>query len=124
MASMEIQTIGGVTSSQTDHKNRDMRRALAMITGKWKLEIMAVLSQRAYRFGELKRAIPDITQHMLTQRLRELEADGLVSRKVFAEMPPRVEYARTSLVREVCPYMNGLLEWYMDQRHNKRATRS
>jgi DNA-binding HxlR family transcriptional regulator len=124
MDSMEIQTIDELASAQTDHKNRDMRRALAMITGKWKLEIMAVLSQRAHRFGELKRAIPDITQHMLTQRLRELEADGLISRKVFAEIPPRVEYARTSLVHEVCPYMNGLLEWYLDQMHNKRATGS
>ena len=113
MDSMEIQTIAGLTPTQVDDKNRNMRRALAMISGKWKLEIMSVLSQRAYRFGELKRAIPGITQHMLTQRLRELENDGLVSRKIFAEIPPRVEYARTDLVREVCPYMDGLLGWYL-----------
>jgi DNA-binding HxlR family transcriptional regulator len=121
MDSMEIQTIAGLTPAQVDHKNRNMRRALAMISGKWKLEIMSILSQRTHRFGELKRAIPGITQHMLTQRLRDLENDGLVSRKVFAEIPPRVEYARTDLVHEVCPYMDGLLEWYLDQRHNKRA---
>ena len=113
MDSMEIQTIAGLTPTQVDDKNRNMRRALAMISGKWKLEIMSVLSQRAYRFGELKRAIPGITQHMLTQRLRDLENDGLVSRKIFAEIPPRVEYARTDLVQEVCPYMDGLLEWYL-----------
>jgi DNA-binding HxlR family transcriptional regulator len=113
MDSMEIQTIAEPTSAQVDHRNRNMRRALAMISGKWKLEIMSILSQRAHRFGELKRSIPGITQHMLTQRLRELENDGLVSRKIFAEIPPRVEYARTDLVHEVCPYMDGLLGWYL-----------
>ncbi|MBM7044925.1 MULTISPECIES: helix-turn-helix domain-containing protein [Rhizobium] len=118
---MEIQTTAGLTPAQVADKNRNMRRALAMISGKWKLEIMSILSQRAHRFGELRRAIPGITQHMLTQRLRDLENDGLVSRKIFAEIPPRVEYARTDLVQEVCPYMNGLLEWYLDQRHGKRA---
>ena len=121
MDSMEIQTIAGLTSAQVDHKNRNMRRALAMISGKWKLEIMSVLGQRTHRFGELRRAIPGITQHMLTQRLRDLENDGLISRKIFAEIPPRVEYTRTDLVDEVCPYMNGLLEWYSDRRHNKRG---
>lgn len=119
MDSMEIQTIAELTSAQIDHKNQNMRRALAMISGKWKLEIMSVLSQGPHRFGKLKRAVPGITQHMLTERLRELEADGLVSRKIFAEVPPRVEYARTALVDEVCPYMKGLLEWYLDQQHDK-----
>lgn len=65
----------------------EMRRAFALLSGKWKLEIMWLLSQRVYRFGELRKAIPGITQHMLTAQLRELEADGLVSRTVFAEVP-------------------------------------
>jgi DNA-binding HxlR family transcriptional regulator len=65
-----------------------LRRALATISGKWKLAILWLLNQRVHRFGELKRAIPGITQHMLTAQLRELEADGLVSRKIFAEVPP------------------------------------
>jgi len=121
MDSMEIQTIAGLTPAQVDDKNRNMRRALAMISGKWKLEIMSVLGQRAHRFGELKRAIPGITQHMLTQRLRDLENDGLVSRKIFAEIPPRVEYARTDLVQEVCPYMDGLLEWYLMKGNDNRS---
>ena len=59
----------------------EMRRAFALLSGKWKLEIMWLLSQRVYRFGELRKAIPGITQHMLTAQLRELEADGLVSRR-------------------------------------------
>ena len=124
MDSMEIQTIAGLTPAQVDHKNQNIRRALAMISGKWKLEIMSALNQRERRFGELKRAIPGITQHMLTLRLRELENDGLVSRKIFAEIPPRVEYARTDLAHEVCPYMDGLLEWYLGQGRDKRATGS
>jgi DNA-binding HxlR family transcriptional regulator len=66
--------------------------AFALLSGKWKLEIMWLLNQRVYRFGELRKAIPGITQHMLTAQLRELEVDGLVSRTVFAEVPPRVEY--------------------------------
>ena len=124
MDSMEIQTIAEPMSAQVDHRNRNMRRALAVISGKWKLEIMSILSQRAHRFGELKRAIPGITQHMLTQRLRDLENDGLVSRKIFAEVPPRVEYARTDLVQEVCPYMDGLLEWYLKETTTARTNRS
>ena len=74
----------------------EMRGALATIAGKWKLEILWLLNRRIHRFGELKRAIPGITQHMFTAQLRELKADGLVSRKIFAEIPPRVEYAITA----------------------------
>ena len=68
----------------------EMRSALATITGKWKLEILWLLNQRVHRFGELRRVIPGITQHMLTAQLRELESDGLIRRKIFAEVPPRV----------------------------------
>ena len=77
----------------------EMRQPLATITGKWKLEILWLLNQRIHRFGELRRAIPGITQHMLTAQLRELEADGLVRRKILAEVPPRVEYAITPAAR-------------------------
>src|SRR6267378_8195545 len=82
---------------------RELRTALATITGKWKLEILWLLNQRVHRFGELRRAIPEVTQHMLTAQLRELEADGLVSRKVFAEVPPRVQYAITGKARALKP---------------------
>ncbi len=68
-----------------------MRRAFALLSGKWKLEIIWLLNQRVYRFGELRKAIHGVTQHMLTAQLRELEADGLVSRTIFAEVPPRVD---------------------------------
>jgi DNA-binding HxlR family transcriptional regulator len=90
----------------------EMRRAFAMLSGKWKLEIMWLLNQRVYRFGELRKAIPGITQHMLTAQLRELEADGLVSRTVFAEVPPRVEYEITRKARGLGPAMEALTAWW------------
>ncbi|HEX7908650.1 MAG TPA: helix-turn-helix domain-containing protein [Paraburkholderia sp.] len=90
----------------------EMRRAFALLSGKWKLEIMWLLNQRVYRFGELRKAIPGITQHMLTAQLRELEADGLVSRTVFAEVPPRVEYEITQRARGLGPTMEALAAWW------------
>jgi DNA-binding HxlR family transcriptional regulator len=68
---------------------------LEVIGGKWKGVILYHLLERPYRFGELKRTMPGITQHMLTKQLRELEADGIVHRKVFREIPPKVEYSVT-----------------------------
>ncbi|MDH6297458.1 winged helix-turn-helix transcriptional regulator [Agrobacterium fabrum] len=90
----------------------EMRRAFAMLSGKWKLEIMWLLHQRVHRFGELRKAIPGITQHMLSAQLRELEADGLVSRTVFAEVPPRVEYEMTEKALGLGPTMQALTAWW------------
>jgi DNA-binding HxlR family transcriptional regulator len=90
----------------------EMRNALATITGKWKLEILWQLNQRVHRFGELKRAVPGITQHMLTAQLRELESDGLIRRTIFAEVPPRVEYAITPAAQELKPVIDALFTWW------------
>lgn len=108
MVSMENQTNepGGI------NMHEEMRRAFALLSGKWKLEIMWLLNQRVYRFNELRKAIPGITQHMLTAQLRELEADGLVSRTVFAEVPPRVEYEITAKARGLGPTMEALTVWW------------
>ncbi|QOL13688.1 winged helix-turn-helix transcriptional regulator [Dickeya dianthicola] len=92
--------------------HEEIRRAFALLSGKWKLEILWLLNQRIHRFGELRRAIPGITQHMLTAQLRELEADGLVSRTVFAEVPPRVEYEITQKARGLGPMMEALTTWW------------
>ncbi|WP_093206243.1 helix-turn-helix domain-containing protein [Variovorax sp. NFACC27] len=105
---MEKQTKGNAEINM----HEEMRRAFALLSGKWKLEIMWLLNQRIYRFGELRKAIPGITQHMLTAQLRELEADGLVSRTVFAEVPPRVEYEITSKARGLGPTMQALTAWW------------
>lgn len=68
---------------------------LSVIGGKWKLLVLGHLNRGVTRFGQLRRAIPGITQTMLTQQLRELEEDGIVSRVIFPEIPPRVEYTVT-----------------------------
>lgn len=108
--SMEKQTIEDAGINM----HEEMRRAFALLSGKWKLEIMWLLNQRIYRFGELRKAIPGITQHMLTAQLRELEADGLVSRTVFAEVPPRVEYEITQKARGLGPTMEALTAWWSE----------
>ena len=105
---MEKQTM----TEEGVNMHEEMRRAFALLSGKWKLEIMWLLNQRVYRFGELRKAIPGITQHMLTAQLRELEADGLVSRTVFAEVPPRVEYEITQKARGLGPTMEALTAWW------------
>jgi DNA-binding HxlR family transcriptional regulator len=101
------------TNSESEiNMHEEMRRAFALLSGKWKLEIMWLLNQRVYRFGELRKSIPGITQHMLTAQLRELEADGLVSRTVFAEVPPRVEYEITKKAKGLAPTMHALTAWW------------
>ncbi len=99
--------------------HEELRRALTILAGKWKLEILWLLHDRTQRFGELKRAIPGVSQHMLTAQLRELEADGLVTRTVFAEVPPRVEYAITDSAMALEPTILTLLEWW--QQHGSSA---
>ncbi len=120
--SMKNQTNGDDGINMHD----EMRRAFALLSGKWKLEIMWLLNQRVYRFGELRKAITGITQHMLTAQLRELEADGLVSRTVFAEVPPRVEYKITEKARGLGPTMEALAVWWNQYGRSvpvKRTTR-
>ena len=90
---------------------------LAVIGGKWKPAILWELQQhRVLRFGELKRAILEITQKMLTQQLRELEADGIISRKVYPEVPPRVEYQLTAYGQTLQPILNEMAGWGMSHR--------
>jgi len=91
--------------------NEEIRRAIAVFGGKWKLEILWLLNQRVHRFNELRRAIPGVTQHMLTAQLRELERDGLVTRTVHPEIPPRVEYAITDEAKRLGPVFAAIFEW-------------
>ena len=79
--------------------------------GKWKMPILWRLKDRVWRYGELKRSLGRITHKMLTQHLRELEADGLLTRTVYPEVPPRVEYAITKLGRTAVPAIDTLRDW-------------
>lgn len=86
-------------------------RAVHVIGGKWKLFIVYHLMHGTCRFGELRRRIPGITQQMLTAQLRELEADGIIQRKVYAEVPPKVEYSLTSVGQGLRTVTRHLAEW-------------
>jgi len=82
--------------------------AIGIISGKWKAMILFHLMKEIYRFNELKRLLPKISQRMLTNQLRELEADGLVYRKIYAEVPPKVEYSLTERGQAVRPVLAEL----------------
>ncbi|RBL88951.1 winged helix-turn-helix transcriptional regulator [Chitinophaga flava] len=86
-------------------------RTLKIIGGKWKPLILHLVGTEMNRFGLLKKCMPDISKHMLTQQLRELEQDGLISRSVYAEMPPRVEYALTPKGDSMLSITAAILEW-------------
>ncbi|UYZ62451.1 winged helix-turn-helix transcriptional regulator [Hymenobacter weizhouensis] len=86
--------------------------ALDVLGGKWKVFILSALAQRGtLRFGELQRQIPRVTQKMLTQQLRELEDAGLVHRRIYAEVPPRVEYSLTPHGLTLRPVLTSLRDW-------------
>ena len=84
---------------------------LSVIGGRWKPVIMFKLMGGTMRFNELRRQIPDVTQKMLTNQLRELEADGVIARKVYAEVPPRVEYRLTDYGETLRPILLAMRDW-------------
>ena len=84
---------------------------LRVIGGKWKPVILWHLSGGTKRFSELKRAIPGVTQRMLSQQLRELEGDGVVLRKVYAQVPPKTEYSLTEFGRTLGPILRLMCKW-------------
>ncbi|HEY9681905.1 MAG TPA: helix-turn-helix domain-containing protein [Oculatellaceae cyanobacterium] len=86
-------------------------RTLDVVGSKWKVPLLCLLYKRSKRFNELRRELPNVTQHMLAASLRELESDGLVSRTVYAESPPRVEYSLTEEGRSLEGVFLALGEW-------------
>jgi DNA-binding HxlR family transcriptional regulator len=98
--------------------------ALEVIGGKWKLLILANLVGGTRRYGELKRAIPAASEKVLIQQLRELEADGLIQRVSYPEVPPRVEYSFTEYGRSICTVIQTLFEWGNQHAASQRTTAS
>lgn len=94
-----------------------IRNVLSRICDKWSLLVIYTLNAHnaePIRFNALRKLIPDISQKMLTSTLKTLEADGYVNRKVYAEVPPRVEYSLTPRSETLIPIMNSLIEWAGD----------
>lgn len=92
-----------------------IRNILARISDKWSLLVLYTLNQESVmRFNTLQKSIPDISQKMLTVTLKTLEEDGLVRRKVYAEVPPKVEYSLTDRALSLLPCINTLIGWAKD----------
>lgn len=96
-----------------------IRNILARMSDKWSLLTIYTLTQTdKMRFGDLRRAIPDISQKMLTVTLRTLEEDGFVKRTIYPEVPPRVEYALTERAVSLFPHINSLILWAKENMDN------
>jgi DNA-binding HxlR family transcriptional regulator len=104
-------------SEQTDG-TPFVQATLKVLGGKWKLLILWHLKDAAKRYSVLKRLIPEISEKVLIQQLRELEYDGIISRTTLAKMPPKVEYAFTDYGRTLIPVFKPLCEW--GEEHLKR----
>lgn len=91
--------------------NNPVELSLDIIGGKWKIPIIWSLNESSRRYGELRKSLPKVTHKMLTQQLRELEADEIITRKVYPEVPPKVEYSLTLLGKSIIPVIDLLNEW-------------
>jgi len=109
----QIQTVSKKMQKQTEAPLCPLSFSMSLIGGKWKCIALYHLGEGPLRFGELRRCMPNTTQRMLTLTLRELEADGIVNRKVFNVVPPHVEYSLTPLGKALAPVMEALTTWAM-----------
>lgn len=108
-----------------DETNCPVRATMEIIGGKWKPIILYYLKNGPRRFGELQRLIPHATKKMLTAQLRELAKDGVVNRKVFEQVPPKVEYSVTRYGKTLLPIMELMARWGKSHRSkNARLLRS
>lgn len=89
----------------------DVEATLSVVGGRWKAILVCHLLNGRKRFGELRRLTPNATERMITLQLRELEADGVVARHVYAEVPPRVEYELTEFGRSLEPILIAMQDW-------------
>jgi len=120
-----MDTVTPVGGGYADPRECVVEATLDLIGGKWKGLILYHLLQETLRFNELRRKLGAITQRMLTKQLRELEQDGLLVRTVYAEVPPRVEYALSPAGRSLAPVIAALKAWgeanLRDKPRQKRA---
>jgi DNA-binding HxlR family transcriptional regulator len=103
---------GNLSDVTPDMAANGVESAFRILEGRWKMVIIFQLFARGVRrFSELEKAIPSVSQKMLIQQLRELERDGIVTRTVYAQVPPKVEYDLTEWGKAMCPALDALLEW-------------
>lgn len=103
-----------------DSESESLHVYISVIGGKWKPEILWYLKEGPLRFGELRQSVPGITQVTLTKNLRELERDGIVTRTVYPEIPPRVDYRLTECGRTAFPILDAISSWGRQYRKTKR----
>ena len=118
---MKKVTNGGI---EYDPEICPVRHVLDGIGDKWTILVLTRLKSGSQRFSELKRAIPDISQRMLTQTLRKLERDGFLSRAVTASVPPRVDYELTDLGQSLVAQLEPLAAWALNSRDAIAAARA
>jgi DNA-binding HxlR family transcriptional regulator len=91
---------------------------IELLSGKWKGRILWKLyNEKTMRFGELRKSLGNITEKMLTAQLRELESVNLINRKVYTEVPPKVEYSLTEFGKSMCPILDKFAEWGVSNRN-------
>lgn len=105
-------------TTQVTCKNSPVQITLNVIGGKWKPLIIWLLRDKTMRFNELFRAVLGITQKMLTQQLRQMETDGLIERKIYPEVPPKVEYKLTPHGKSLDPVLQSMCDW--GEKHKAR----
>ncbi len=99
-----------------------IRDAIARLANKWSLLVLTTLrANGVMRFGQIQKSIGDISQRMLTVTLRSLETDGLVHRKVYPEIPPKVEYELSDSGHKLMPHIEALIGWAVENMSDKRA---
>jgi DNA-binding HxlR family transcriptional regulator len=105
-----------------DEKSCPVTATMQVLGGKWKVILInAIYHTSPARFGELKRSVKGVTQSMLTQQLRGLEDDGLISRKIYAEIPPRVEYTLTEFGLTLSPIFQSMANWGIEYSIKKQT---
>lgn len=116
----DSQSVENKENFDFSENNCPIKNVFKVIGGKWKVPLINAISEECpKRFGELKRKMEDVTQTTLTLQLRELERDGIICRKVYAESPPRVEYKLSEHGIKLVPILKVLNEWWEDYCEHK-----
>lgn len=108
-------------NSCAQYQNCPMITVHKLISGKWKILILWYINDQTLRFSDLKKKLPDITQKMLTNQLRSLEEDGLISRTVYPVVPPKVEYALTEIGLEMLPLLKSMYDYGVTYNNSQKS---